>query len=53
MGNTKEFSNLDIESDNFGFCVELPIKAKLNKKITTSKSNERSRFAGKKSKCIH
>lgn len=49
MGNTKEFSNLNIESDNFGFCVELPIKAKLNKKkITTSKSNERSRFAGKK-----
>ena len=40
---------LNINSLDFTFCVELPIKANKNKlRIETSKSNERARFAGKK-----
>ena len=49
LGKTEEFKNLDIQSKDFGFCVELPIKAKrLKKKTITSKSHERSRIGGKK-----
>ena len=49
VGVTDVFKNLDIQSKDFGFCVELPIKAqKKNYKITTSKSNERARIGGKK-----
>ena len=49
MGNAVKTKNLDLKSKDFVFCVELPIKA-MNKglNITTSNSNERARFAGKK-----
>ena len=49
MGSTKAFKSLKIKSEDFSFCVELPIKAKFKKyKITTLPSYERSRIAGKK-----
>ena len=49
MGETFKVKNLNLESKDFVFCVELPIKAiKNGLKISTSKSNERARFAGKK-----
>ena len=49
MGDTSKTKQLDIQSKNFVFCVELPIKATRNNfNISTSKSNERSRIAGKK-----
>ena len=49
IGKKKVFLELNIKSQNFGFCVELPIKAQyLKKKMTTSKSHERSRIAGQK-----
>ena len=49
MGNTEKAQKLKIESSDFVFCVELPIKAKRNGLIIgTSKSNERARIAGKK-----
>lgn len=49
VGVTDVFKNLNIQSKDFGFCVELPIKAqKKNHKIITSKSNERARIGGKK-----
>ena len=49
MGNTKKVQDLNIKSKDFVFCVELPIKARRNKLIlTTSKSNERARIAGRK-----
>ena len=48
VGFTDVFKDLDIQSKDFGFCVELPIKAQKNYKISTSKSNERARIGGKK-----
>ena len=49
MGETLKVKNLNLESKDFVFCVELPIKAIRNRlNISTSKSNERARFAGKK-----
>lgn len=49
MGKTQEIKNLNFKCKDFGFCVELPIKAKeKNYKIKTSKSNERARIGGKK-----
>ena len=49
MGNTSKVKQLDIQSRNFVFCVELPIKAaKVKLKMSTSKSNERARIGGKK-----
>ena len=49
MGDAEKTRKLNINSKDFGFCVELPIKAiKNNLKITTSKSHERARLAGKK-----
>ena len=49
VGFTDVFKDLNIQSKDFGFCVELPIKAKKkNYKIATSKSNERARIGGKK-----
>ena len=49
IGKTKSFRELDMKCQDFGFCVELPIKAKRQKKkLTTSKSHERSRIGGKK-----
>ncbi len=49
MGDAEKTRKLNINSKDFGFCVELPIKAiKNNLKIITSKSHERARLAGKK-----
>tara|TARA_B100001741_G_C16401895_1_gene527381 strand:+ start:30 stop:698 length:669 start_codon:yes stop_codon:yes gene_type:complete len=49
MGSTKAFKSLDMIYDDFSFCVELPIKAKLkNYNLTHSPSFERSRIAGVK-----
>ena len=40
---------LNLQQKDFRFCVELPIKAKLNSmKILTSKSHERKRYLGVK-----
>lgn len=49
MGNTLKVKNLNLENKDFVFCVELPILATKSKlSISTSKSNERARFGGKK-----
>ncbi len=49
MARTSCAKKLELISKDFSFCVELPIKAKrANLKITTSKSYERARIAGKK-----
>lgn len=49
VGNTDAVKELKLESKNFVFCVELPIKAMRNKlSLTTSKSVERARIGGKK-----
>ena len=49
MGKTQEVKDLNLKCKDFGFCVELPIKAQKKKYIIrTSKSNERARIGGKK-----
>ena len=49
LGKTSNAQKLNLQSKNFVFCVELPINASRNNyKITTSKSKERARIAGKK-----
>jgi len=49
IGKTEKAKSLDLSKSDFGFCVELPIKAKKNKmKIGTINSFERRRIAGKK-----
>ena len=49
MGSTKAFRSLKIKSEDFSFCVELPIKAKFkNFKMTSLPCYERSRIAGEK-----
>ena len=49
MGKSEKAKILNLKSKDFSFCVELPIKAtKKNYKLSTSKSNERSRIGGKK-----
>ena len=49
MGKSEKAKILNLKSKDFSFCVELPIKAsKENYKLSTSKSNERSRIGGKK-----
>ena len=49
MARTSCAKNLQLTAKDFSFCVELPIKAKrADYKISTSKSYERSRIAGKK-----
>ena len=49
LGKAEECRNLNLESQDFKFCVELPIKAKRNNLImSTTFSNERKRIAGKK-----
>ena len=49
LGRTLSAKKLKLRSNNFGFCVELPILAKFKKmKLLTSKSHERVRIGGKK-----
>ena len=49
LGITVKVNNLNLKSSDFGFCVELPIKAKKNNlKIASIKSYERKRIAGVK-----
>jgi hypothetical protein len=49
MGDTLKIKNLNLISQDFVFCIELPIKSqRKNLKISTSKSNERARIGGKK-----
>ncbi len=49
MGNTDSFKKLNIESNDFRFCVELPIKMKiLGMKYECIPSYEFGRIAGKK-----
>ena len=47
--NTKKTQELHLKSENFGFCVELPIKVKRkNFTYTDTASHERNRHSGKK-----
>ena len=49
IGNTEKAKSLNLESSDFRFCVELPIKASFkNFKLGNYPSNERKRIAGKK-----
>ena len=49
LGKTKMILDLDLQSLDFAFCVELPIKAqRKNYKIFSTPAHERSRIAGKK-----
>ena len=49
LGNTEKVNKLKLIKNDFGFCVELPIKAKkAGLKLTTNSSFERKRIAGKK-----
>ena len=49
MGKTKSFKKLNIESNDFRFCVELPIKMQIsNMKYKCIPSYEYKRIAGKK-----
>jgi len=49
MGRTKKAQTLNLKEKGFGFCVELPIKAKKsNLSMSTCPCNERKRIAGKK-----
>ena len=49
LGKTKSFKKLNLQSDDFCLCVEMPIKAKrLNMSMKDIPSFERNRFAGKK-----
>ena len=49
MGKTSKAKDLKLNSKDFKFCVELPIKAKRKGyKLVTSKAYERSRIGGKK-----
>jgi len=47
MGKTEKYKSLNLESNDFTFCVELPIKAKFNNfRLLSLASYERSRLAG-------
>ncbi len=49
MGKSAQAKKLMLKQGDFGFCVELPIRAqRQNMKLATSKSHERKRIAGKK-----
>ena len=49
LGKTESFQKLDLKSNDFCFCVEMPIKAKrLGMDITDTPSFERKRIAGEK-----
>ena len=49
MGKSYAFKKLDLQNTDFTFCIELPVKAKINKfNCTSFPSYERSRISGKK-----
>ena len=49
MGKTDSFKKLKINSNDFKFCVELPIKMEITKmRYTSIPSHEKKRIAGKK-----
>ena len=49
MGRADVFKKLKLASNDFTFCIELPVKAKLNNyKLADHPSFERSRISGKK-----
>ena len=49
LGKTKVTLDLNLQSQDFAFCVELPIKAqRKNYKIFSTPAHERARIAGKK-----
>ena len=49
IGKTSSAKNLSLNKNDFGFCIELPIKAKRSEmKIDSIKSHERGRIAGHK-----
>ena len=49
LGKTKSFKKLNLTSNDFCLCVEMPIKAKRNKmNFTDTPSYERERIAGEK-----
>lgn len=49
LGKTEQTNKLNLINKDFGFCVELPIKAHKNRlKLISSPANERKRIAGKK-----
>ena len=49
LGKTKMALDLNLQSQDFAFCVELPIQAqKKNYKIFSTTAHERARIAGKK-----
>ena len=49
LGKTSKVNKLNLKSNDFRFCVELPIKAIKNKlKISSIESHERSRIGGTK-----
>ena len=49
IGKTEKAKSLNLSKSDFGFCIELPIKAQKNKmKLGTINSFERKRIAGKK-----
>jgi len=49
MGRAEVFKKLELKSNDFTFCIELPVKAKLNNyKLADLPSFERSRISGKK-----
>ena len=49
LGKTKKCNELNLNSTNFNFCIELPIKAKRNNfNLGTIESFERKRIAGQK-----
>ena len=49
LGKTKMTLDLKLQSQDFAFCVELPIKAqRKNYKIFSTSAHERARIAGKK-----
>ncbi len=49
MGKTSAFKSLNLKRNDFTFCIELPVLAKLKKyKLISKPSFERSRLSGKK-----
>ena len=49
MGSVRSFKKLNVQSNDFRFCVEMPIKMSINKMIYTSTpSYEKKRIGGKK-----